>query len=99
VRYPLPAELAIVPGEAQPPRLHRARPGVVRLLQPHPAPTAFVVTGGVFSIAEAKVGFLLAPLDDGRWAQQQVRREEPVPDVVGVKASDTAAQMMAARGR
>jgi hypothetical protein len=32
VRHPLAAELAVVPQEAQPPRLHRATPGVVLLL-------------------------------------------------------------------
>jgi len=57
----LPAELAVVPGQAEPPRGQRVAPGAGGALQPDPAPAVLADGGRAGGIAEAEVGLLLAP--------------------------------------
>ena len=57
----LPAELAVVPGQAEPPRGQRVAPGAGGALQPDPAPAVLADGCRAGGIAEAEVGLLLAP--------------------------------------
>jgi len=57
----LPAEIAVVPGQAEPPRGQRVAPGAGGVLQPDPAPAVLADGGRAGGIAEAEVGLLLAP--------------------------------------
>ena len=61
VRRELPAELAVVPGQAEPPRGQRVAPGAGGALQPDPAPAVLADGRRAGGVAEAEVGLLLAP--------------------------------------
>ena len=61
MRRELPAELAVVPGQAEPPRGQRVAPGAGGTLQPDLAPTVLTDGGCAGGVAEAEVGLLLAP--------------------------------------
>jgi len=57
----LPAEIAVVPGQAEPPRGQRVAPGAGGALQPDSAPAVLADGSRAGGIAEAEVGLLLAP--------------------------------------
>ena len=54
-------EIAVVPGQAEPPRGQRVAPGAGGTLQPDLAPTVLTDGGCAGGVAEAEVGLLLAP--------------------------------------
>lgn len=88
---PSPAEIAVLPRQAEPPRRQRVALGAAGLVQPQPAPAIAVdVDGDAAAVAERKVRVLPRPTVPAGGMQMQgdgaavILRDEAAPDVVGV---------------
>lgn len=93
VGRPTPAEIAVLPRQAEPPRRQRVALGAAGLVQPQPAPAVAVDVDGdaaAAAVAERKVRVLPRPTVPAGVMQMQgdgaavILRDEAAPDVVGV---------------
>ncbi|TVU42702.1 hypothetical protein EJB05_09122, partial [Eragrostis curvula] len=99
VGRPPPAELAVVPRQAESPHRQRVALGAAPLLQPHTAPSSAVLGRGVRGVAEAEVDFLVAAaLGRGRRSSGMKRCQTWSESAAARKDGETAAQREASRG-